>query len=119
MIRECFGEACDLDRMEACELIARRLQLHRGCVSCEITDVGPVEHLDGFSRTRKTGRRESTPESLKTDVSTGHTPFAGNLNDLNIVDAHNSFTIDVDQLFVEHVACEQHFSFTTHERTEV
>src|ERR687897_52557 len=71
MIRERFGEARDLDRMQAREFVTRRLQLHGRSIRSEITDVGPVEYFDRFSCAGESGRCKSSPKSLKTDVSSG------------------------------------------------
>ncbi len=46
MIGERFRETRDLHRMKAREFVAGRFQLNRRGVSCEIADVGPVEHFD-------------------------------------------------------------------------
>ncbi len=119
MIGECLGESRDLDGMQARELIARRLQLDRRCVSREITDVGPVEHFDSFLCSCKTGGRESSPQSLQTDVSAGHTPIACGFDDLNVVHTNHAFAVDVDQLLIEHVARKQHFTLAAHERAQV
>src|SRR5690349_15041337 len=96
--------------MESREFVARRFQLHGGGVSCKITDVRPVKNFDRSSRTCKSGGRESSPQSLKTHISAGHAPLARRLDDLNIVNTYHSFAVDVDQLFVEHVAGEQYFA---------
>ena len=105
--------------MQPREFVARRFQLHGCCVSREISDVGPVEHFHRFSCSGKSGGRESSPQSLKTHVCSGHAPVSGHLDDLHVVDAHHSFAVDIDQLFVEYVAREQHFTFATHERAQI
>src|SRR6185436_3516177 len=105
--------------MESSELVARGFQLDRCCVCCEITDVRPVEHFDRRSRSRESGRREPSPKSLETDVSAGHAPVAGRLDDLYVVHSNHALAVDVDQLFVEHVLREQHFVLTAHEWTQV
>src|SRR5689334_5857693 len=119
MIGECFGETCDLDGMQTRELVAGRFQLNCRGVSCEVSDVGPVEHFDGSLAAGKSGRGETSPETLETNVSAGDAPVAGGLNNLNIVDANYSLAIHVDELFVEHVARQQDLTFTTHERTQI
>jgi hypothetical protein len=101
------------------EFVARRFQLNGGRIGREISDVGPIEHFDSFLCPCKAGGRESSPESLEAHVSTGHAPVARRLNDLNIVDAHYSFAINIDELFVEHVASKQDFAFATHERSQI
>src|ERR1043165_2210702 len=119
MVRECFCEACDFDGMQTRKLIAGRFQLNCRGVSGEISYVGPVEHFDGFFATGETGGCESPPETLETYVGAGDAAVAGRLDDLNVVDANHSFAVNVDELFVEHVAGQQHFTFTTDEWTQI
>ena len=105
--------------MQSREFIARRFQLNRRSVGGEIADVGPIENFNRLSRAGKAGGCEASPESLKTHVSSGYTPIAGSFDDLHVVDANDAFAVDVDQLFVEHIAREQDFTFATHERTKI
>src|SRR6185369_16106640 len=119
LIREGFRESRDLDRMKAREFIAGRFQLDCRCVSGEITNISPVEHFDRFFCSCKTGGSESSPQSLKTYVSAGHTPVAGSFDDLNVIYTHHAFAVDVDQLLIEHVAGEQHFTLAPDERAQV
>src|SRR5918994_919887 len=103
MIRECFCESCNLHRMQTRELVAGRFQLNCRSISRQISDVGPVQHFDGFLSADKSGGRQPAPESLETYVRARHAPVAGSLDDLNVVNANHSFAVDVDELFVEHV----------------
>src|SRR5688500_9381462 len=105
--------------MQTRELVAGRFQLNCRCIGGQVSDVGPVEHLYSFFSACESGRRESSPESLETYVRAGHAPVAGGLDDLNVVDANYSFAVDVDELFVEHVARQQDFAFATDERAQV
>ena len=81
MIGKRFGEPRDLNRMKSREFATRRFQLDRCRISCEITNVGPVEHFNRLARAHKSGRRESSPKSLQTDVSSGHSPVAGSFDE--------------------------------------
>src|ERR1700754_263974 len=99
--------------MQAREFVARRFQLHRGGVGSEITDSGPIKYFNRSSRSSTTGGGQTSPQSLKTHVSTGHAPLASGFNDLHVIDAHHAFAVDVDQLFIEHIAREQHFAFSS------
>src|SRR6185369_6444865 len=106
-----------LHGVQARELITGGFQLDRRGVSRQVSDVSPVEYFDGFLAADEAGRCESSPQTLKTHVGAGHAPITGGLDNLHIVDANYPFAVNVDELFVEHVARQQHFTLTTHERT--
>src|SRR6185369_10140140 len=95
------------------------LQLHCCCVRSEITNVSPIEHFDRFFCSCKTGRSESSPQPLQTYISARHAPLAGSLDDLNVIHTHHAFAVNVNQLLIEHVAREQHFTLPAHEGTQV
>src|SRR3712207_7128351 len=44
-----------------------------------------------------------------------HAPFIADLYDLHIVDAHDAFSVDIDQLLVQNVLCQQDFSLAPDE----
>src|SRR5881227_442316 len=105
--------------MEACELVARRLQLHRCGGGRQIPNVGPIYDLDWSGRADEVLREETPPKARKRHVSARHPPLASHLEELHVVDAHDALSVNVNQLLVEHVAHQEHFALAPRELAQV
>src|SRR5687768_10216186 len=107
--------------MEPREFVFRRFQLHghRRSIGCKVADVGPVEHFNRSLASIKSLRHETADKTPKTHVGSGHAPEVADVNQLDIIYTHDAFSIDVDELIVEHVLGEKHFALTSHERCQV
>jgi hypothetical protein len=105
--------------VEARELVARGLQLHGGGVGRQVTDVRPVDDLDGPAHARDAGGREPAPQSLKAHVRAGHAQVAAGVDELHVVDAHDALAVHVDELLVQHVSRQQHLALAPREGAQV
>src|SRR5205085_3484167 len=105
--------------MEACELVARRLQLHRRGGGRQIPNVGPIYDLDWSGRADEVLREQTPPKARERHVSARHPPLAAHLEELHVVDAHDALAVNVNQLLVEHIAHKENLALAPRELAQL
>ena len=119
LIRKCFGQTRDFDRMQARQLAAMRFKLHGRRISSEVADVGPIDHLHGPVAAQKTRRRQAAPKPGQANVGAGHVPLVRCFDNLHVVDTHDALSVHVDQLLVEHILRQQNFAVAPHKWAQI
>src|SRR5271154_6945611 len=112
-------EIGDLGGVELGQLGVRHSQAHRRDVPHERLHAGPVDE----SSERDVGARrlgqQAAKAAARARVDAHHAPGSGEQRELDLVRAHQSRALDVDQLPVEQVAFEEHLLWTALEVAQV
>src|SRR5947209_4545379 len=72
-----------------------------------------------ISTCEESAKREPAEECFGADVHCGHAHRAIYRKELNVIGSHDPPSVDIDQLFIKHVASEQDLSISALERIEV